>query len=315
MAPDVSVIMPVWRPRRDWLRDAVSSVLGQTNCDLELIVVDDGNDEPIERLLRRAPFTVRTLRIAHGGVSAARNAGMAEARGRFLRFTDADDVLEDNSTARLLQLAGDDVIAYGATMFCDEALRPLWKMESRLKGNVAEDTLLGRFFVRPPSMLFPRAVAERAGPWDVGLRISEDWDWVLRALEHAEVRGERAVATYYRRHATGATSKIDIEEGQVVAQEVVRRWFERHPEQLSSARRRQAEAMLDAMAARVYLTRGRPAAAIPKVVRSLLLDPRAVVHELRSGLPAARAKLRQQRRAGHASFLRDDVSGAEGRHD
>ena len=48
---DVSLIMPVWRTPREWLREAVESALAEQDVDLELVVVDDGNEEPVERLL------------------------------------------------------------------------------------------------------------------------------------------------------------------------------------------------------------------------------------------------------------------------
>ena len=47
MSDLVSLVMPVWRPRREWLLEAVGSALGQRDCSLELIVVDDGNAEPV----------------------------------------------------------------------------------------------------------------------------------------------------------------------------------------------------------------------------------------------------------------------------
>jgi glycosyltransferase involved in cell wall biosynthesis len=66
--PLVSLVMPVWRPRRDWLLQAVRSALAQRDCELELIVVDDGNPEPIDELLAevRDP-ALRIVRAPHGG--------------------------------------------------------------------------------------------------------------------------------------------------------------------------------------------------------------------------------------------------------
>jgi cellulose synthase/poly-beta-1,6-N-acetylglucosamine synthase-like glycosyltransferase len=96
----VSLIMPVWNPRPDWLHAAIESALAQRGCAIELIVVDNGNDTPVARCSPdvRDP-RLRIIRTQHGGVSAARNAGMAEARGDFLRFLDCDDVFEP--TARV----------------------------------------------------------------------------------------------------------------------------------------------------------------------------------------------------------------------
>src|SRR5882724_2135748 len=134
-APLVSLIMPVWRPRPKWLAQAVNSALGQRGCCIELILVDDGCPESIASLLSWVrDERLRILRIEHGGTSRARNAGMAASRGSHLRFIDCDDVIDPDSTARLLRLIGsdDNVIAYGATIVCDEQLRPQGKIASRL---------------------------------------------------------------------------------------------------------------------------------------------------------------------------------------
>lgn len=92
--------MPVWRSREDWLRAAVDSALAQRDCDLELIVVDDGCERPVAELLADVDDRrLRVRRVPHGGVSAARNAGLAAAGGDWIRYVDGDDVL--TATARL----------------------------------------------------------------------------------------------------------------------------------------------------------------------------------------------------------------------
>lgn len=289
--------MPVWNPRRDWFVQAVDSVLAQQGCDVDLIVVDDGCPEPIDQLLANAgDGRLRVIRVEHGGESAARNTGIAAARAGHIRFVDADDVLAPDSTARLLALGGgrDDVIAYGATMFCDSELRPLWKMTSRVEGDARVDCLLGRFTVRHTSLLFPRAVVEATGEWNTGMTVSQDWDYVLRALEHARVTGDRDIASYYRKHTTSATADIDA--GVQAARRIVRGYFERHPEQRHTRLQKRAEASLEASLARVYLTRGERHAALDAARRSLALDLRELPSELRRSLPAVAGILRRWRR-------------------
>jgi glycosyltransferase involved in cell wall biosynthesis len=290
----VSFVMAVWNPRQDWFAQAITSVLDQQGCDVELIVVDDGCPEPVERLLvdvGDAP--VRIVRIGHGGESAARNAGIAAARGDYVRFVDADDVFAPMSAARLLRLADgrDDVITYGATLFCDAELRPLWKMTCRSEGDARIDCLLGRFTVRPGALLFPRAVVDATGGWNTEMTVSQDWDYVLRALEHATVAGEREVATYYRKHPTSATANIDA--GVQGARCTVHGYFERHPEARQTQLERRVEASLEATLARVYLTRGERHAAFDAARRSFGLDVRALPSELWRSLPASAAMVRR----------------------
>ena len=293
----VSFVMAVWNPRRDWFVQAITSVLDQEGCDVELILVDDGCPEPVDQLLTDIDDArVRVVRIEHAGESAARNAGIAAARADHIRFVDADDALAQGSTQRLLQLAGerDDVISYGATMFCDSELRPLWKMTCRSEGDARVDCLLGRFTVRPFSLLFPRAVVDATGRWSSDMTVSQDWDYVLRALEHATVAGDRTIATYYRKHTTSATADIDA--GVQGARRTVHGYFERHPEERHTRLERRAEASLEATLARAYLTRGERHAALAAARRSLALDPRALPGELRRSLPALAGVFRRGRR-------------------
>lgn len=292
--PLVSLVMPVWRPNPGWLRDAVAAVLGQTHANLELIVVDDGSPEPVEPLLAGIDDPrLRVVRIEHGGISRARNAGCDEFRGDFLRFVDADDVVLPDSTEHLLRLAAgrDDLITYGATGVCDSELRHRWTMAADVQGDAAAACLLGEFAVRPFSMLFPRGVVERTGAWDEESTVSEDWDWVLRAVELAPVAGDGKILTWYRKHSSSATR--DYEAGERGARRVLDRYLERHPEQRGSALERRARARLDVVGARVLLTRRRPLAAARRLARGLARDPRALGPELRQGLPALRAALRR----------------------
>src|SRR3569833_1089636 len=122
----VSLIMPVWQPNGEWLQQAVRSCLAQAHSNVELIVVDDGCAEPVASLLPDFDDQrLRIMRISHAGVSNARNAGVAAARGSWIRFVDADDVLPPASTTMLLQSASRSFpVVYGQTKVCDEQLRP-----------------------------------------------------------------------------------------------------------------------------------------------------------------------------------------------
>lgn len=91
----ISVVTPSYN-RAHTLEDAYRSLLDQ-GVDLEWIVVDDGSADGtrvlVEELGRRAPFPVRYVRQEHTGVHAARNRGVALARGGLVALLDSDDLL------------------------------------------------------------------------------------------------------------------------------------------------------------------------------------------------------------------------------
>jgi lincosamide nucleotidyltransferase A/C/D/E len=298
----VSFVMPVWEPRPEWLLQAVQSVLGQRDCELELIVVDDGNRKPVANLLEGVrDARLEVIRVDHGGPSRARNAGTAVARGDFLRFVDSDDVIEAQSTAHLLHLVGErpGFFSYGASQICDEDLRPLWKMSCGREGRLAIDSLLGRFTIRTHALLFPRSVVEAAGEWDEGFETAEDWDFITRAAEHAEGVGDRRIVAYYRRHAGSITgrAKVDTTMGDQAARRVVKRFFERHPEARGTGLEREAMARIHATAARRHATHGELGPSLRRLGRSFALDPRAVLEEVGQGLPALLGYARYRRSA------------------
>lgn len=273
--PLVSVVMAAWNPRPDWLLEAVHSALAQRGADLELVVVDDGSDTPLGDVLSAIEDPrLRIVRVDHGGASRARNAGVAAARGELIRFVDADDVLEPDSTARLVALLGErrDEIAYGATLVCDAELRPQREIRSSLVGDALRACLLDGFEVRVPSMLFPRDVVLAAGPWPPELRVGEDWDFVLRTLERAHVRGDQEVATLYRRHGSSLTG--DVEAGEHGCRLVIDRYFERHPEERGSPLEREARARVALIFARAWAEQGERSRAAGLLLEATRLRPR-----------------------------------------
>ncbi|MEA2219188.1 MAG: hypothetical protein QOJ35_1814 [Solirubrobacteraceae bacterium] len=279
MSALVSIVMPVWRPRPQWLRAAVASALQERGCEIELIVVDDACEQPVAELLADIDDPrLRVLRIEHAGAYGARNAGIAAARGTHVRFFDADDVVEPGSTGRLLALAGSDAIAYGATAMCDAALVAQRVVTSRLQGDVAADCVRGRFEVFVVSMLFPRGVVERAGPWEeTAFEVSGDWDFVLRALEQAPVRPLDAVVTHYRRHAASITRTADVGAGARAGRLVIDRYFERHPERRGTPLERQAYARLHLDRARAHAALGERAGALRELARAAPHAPAAAL--------------------------------------
>jgi len=89
--PIVSVVIPVYNRRRH-VEEAVRSVEAQTFPSWELIVVDDGSTHDTVAALRAIATRHRVLRRANGGCAAARNTGVAAARGRYVAFLDSDDL-------------------------------------------------------------------------------------------------------------------------------------------------------------------------------------------------------------------------------
>ena len=181
----VSVVIPT-RDRSAMVRRAVASVLAQTHRALDVIVVDDGSTDDTVRQL--AKFVDARLRVfSHGaarGVSAARNVGLAVARGAYLGLLDSDDEWLPQKTERQLAFMREKGLAISQT-------QEIWMRGGR-RVNPGEvhrkpdgyffEQALTRCLVSPSTVLFTRAYWEEMGGFDESLPACEDYDLWLRTL-------------------------------------------------------------------------------------------------------------------------------------
>jgi glycosyltransferase involved in cell wall biosynthesis len=117
--PLVSVVIPAYNAAAT-LPDTLDSVLAQTYRNVEIIVVDDGSRDGTPDVLARYAPRVRVLRQANGGLAAARNTGLAAARGQLIALLDADDLCEAERIGAQVALmaARPDVVLSGTEFSC-----------------------------------------------------------------------------------------------------------------------------------------------------------------------------------------------------
>ena len=166
-----------------------------------------------------------------------------------------------------------------------------------MRGDVAVRCLLGELDCRHVSMLFPAEVVRLAGPWDPRLRVRQDFDFVLRCLEHAIVVPGDGTATFYRRHDASATrSPRAVEDAQASSRLIVGGFFDRHPELVGTPTWREAWYRLHAAEARTALDQGRLWTVVRRATPLWRLAPReaARLHvraaQRLSGIASARTR-------------------------
>ena len=99
----ISIIVPVYNAQ-DYIRKCLNSIIKQSYADIEIIIVNDGStDNSINTIqdLMIEDNRIKIINRENGGLSAARNTGIAHAKGEFLMFVDSDDELEKNAIEQL----------------------------------------------------------------------------------------------------------------------------------------------------------------------------------------------------------------------
>lgn len=99
----ISVIVPVYNVEK-YLNECVESLISQTCCDIEIILVDDGSRDSSGKLCDEWAAEHDNITVIHkqnGGLSSARNAGLDAAKGEYISFIDSDDIVDHDMMARM----------------------------------------------------------------------------------------------------------------------------------------------------------------------------------------------------------------------
>lgn len=202
--PLVSAVIPVYNGAA-YVADAIRSVLAQTYPRVECVVVDDGSTDGTAAVVRDFGDRVRYLRQANGGVSSARNAGVAAARGEFVAFLDADDLWRPEKLERQMGLfreRPDLGLAYSAVEVVNEGLEPIGTMAAP-EGSVAlRNTLLMELPIMAITMtaVLPARVVREVGGFDERLSTSADMDFSCRVAGRYPVARVVEALALYRQH-------------------------------------------------------------------------------------------------------------------
>lgn len=102
----ISVIVPVYKSEKT-LEKCVNSLLNQTDGDFEILLIVDGppdNSGILAERLAEKDSRIRVINQKNQGVSNARNRGIAEAKGEYIRFVDSDDYVDEDSNEKMLAM-------------------------------------------------------------------------------------------------------------------------------------------------------------------------------------------------------------------
>ena len=202
--PLVSVVIPTYN-RWPMITEAIESVLAQTFNAFELIVVDDGSTDNTAHLLNPCDSRLRVLSQPHNGVAAARNAGVAMSRGKYIAFLDSDDIwaraklqiqtdfMERNSWVDICQTE---------EIWIRDGLRVNPKLRHRKPSGDIFRRSLELCLVSPSAVMMTKKLFDLAGGFDESLPVCEDYDlWLRIAVGHPVFLIDSPLATKRGGHA------------------------------------------------------------------------------------------------------------------
>lgn len=179
--PLVSVLMPAFRAAAT-LAESVGSVQAQTRGDWELLIIEDRSGDTtlaVAQALAAADGRIRVIALpVNGGAARARNAGLAQARGRFIAFLDADDLWHPEKLQRHLAFMARTGAAFSYTGFLREVRgrqRPV-----RIPATVSRAALLRGNCIGCGTVIYDSAALGRVEMPD--LRLRQDFGLWLRLL-------------------------------------------------------------------------------------------------------------------------------------
>ncbi len=226
MTPQVSIIVPVYNAGA-YLAACLDSLLAQTLTAIEILAIDDGSTDQSAAIL--ADYAARDARVVvrtqqNQGVSAARNAGLALAKGDFVGFCDADDWADPTMYGALHQAAikADAQVAFCAVVkhraAADEFVPLPFADGEMLDARAIREQLIPNMISLPQdgedlpiSGYTPRNVFRRTLLANLSFRgdihYAEDLLFIIEALLKAERAVTLAAPLYHYRFHAGATTK------------------------------------------------------------------------------------------------------------
>ena len=212
--PIISIIMPVFNPERDVLREAIESVIEQIYPHWELCIADDASTEPyvksvLEEYSAQDPRIKVVFQAENGHIARASNASLAMATGEFVALVDHDDLLTPDAlyeVALLLNKHPDaDMIYSDEDKIKDDGtlIAPFFKPDW------CPDSFLSRMYTAHLGV-YRRSLVNEIEGFRVGYEGSQDYDLVLRLTEKTDkIFHIPRVLYHWRIHDNSTASTLD----------------------------------------------------------------------------------------------------------
>lgn len=201
---NISAVIPCYNGER-FLKEAVESINSQTYLPKEIVIVNDGStdgtEDVIESLKESTRVPIISVNQTNHGVSAARNMGIATAKGEWIAFLDVDDVWSPTMLETKVKFANEHNFDSGiicCNYYVDRKDDTCMKHNGSTYAKIAHDRVMQgeefqeiflkeNFIGTATIMMFSRQDALLIGGFDSFLKHSEEFDFMLRLACNAKV--------------------------------------------------------------------------------------------------------------------------------
>lgn len=297
--PLVSIVTPAFN-QGAYLAETIESVLSQDYANIEYIVLDDGSTDDTAEIISRYDGRIRSERHDNIGQARTLNKGWRMARGEYLGYLSADDLLEPDAVSRLVSeliKSPDIAVSYGDFKLIDSNGRVFRSVRTE---EYDRRRLTVDIICQPgPGALFRREVFARTGGWTGKLRQVPDFEFWLRASRVGPFKRVPEFLARYRVHVDSASFSATTSDRSMEIVDVMSDYWRQHDS--ADARRSLATACL--IAAKSHAQAGRIGASYTQWMHAVRLSPRVLMTKSAWRGPIAGA----YRRIIHRFFRRNNA--------
>jgi glycosyltransferase involved in cell wall biosynthesis len=191
----ISIIIPVYNCEQ-YVAEAIESVLAQTYCPIEVIVVDDGSTDGSADVIKHFDSSVRYIFQQRGGLGAALNKGIEEVHGNYIAFLDSDDLWAREKLSRQKVILDNDKNVDMVFGHVRGFISPELSREEREGLSHPEGAVAGYC---KGAMLIRRESFFRIGLFSTQWHVGDFIDWYSRAVEQGLKSSLTPEVVLYRR--------------------------------------------------------------------------------------------------------------------
>ena len=210
----VSIIIPLYNAEK-YIAESIESVLYQTYTNIEILLINDGStDNSLQVAKQYERENLKIFSQENKGASAARNYGLREAKGEYIQFLDADDLLSTNKIEEQVNLIKGDstkisvcpiIHFFDGENLDEKAIDTEWyhgvfdnpvNFLFELYGGGSREGGM----IQPNSWLVSKSIIEKAGYWNENLTLDDDGEYFCRVIMASSgIKCANTAINYYRK--------------------------------------------------------------------------------------------------------------------